>query len=499
MVQHKFNTIIQAIETFSVGVTSLALVKNTNWPEMTITHFSEKANDVRDLTNLTSLIFAPLIETDKISWESYAQANSDLVAEGLDIPQSIHLDVENVGLVQMGPPPYLPGYQVSADEIDTSVVNFDFQSIDIVDSIVDRAQDLNDFQVSETMELAAALSAGRDSPQSLVMQSTFSDFEGDTTVAFVIGVLTWEDLFADILHVDESAESMNIVLKSTCGAVHSYTVAGPKVTYDGPGDRHDSDYTSLRRSGTLGGNPSSDDENACIFSIDIYPTSSMEDSATTNTPGIYSAIVIAVLVGTASFFILYEWLAQRRQAKILAVVARTTALVTSIFPSNVHDRLLGDKKEVEKFEDEVEDEDDLYVVGKQGLKNFLNSESAPKDIPYADSKPIADLFPNTTVMFADISGFTAWSSVREPTQVFTLLETVFQSFDLLARQRKVFKVETVGDSEYPILFLAAFVRNYSHHLIFTFLQAMLLLQVFRSRERITLSSWPVSLVIVCIR
>lgn len=44
-----------------------------------------------------------------------------------------------------------------------------------------------------------------------------------------------------------------------------------------------------------------------------------------------------------------------------------------------------------------------------------------------------------------ISGFTAWSSVREPAQVFVLLETIYQSFDKIAKQRKVFKVETVGD------------------------------------------------------
>lgn len=62
-----------------------------------------------------------------------------------------------------------------------------------------------------------------------------------------------------------------------------------------------------------------------------------------------------------------------------------------------------------------------------------------------DTKPIADLFPNTTIMFADIAGFTAWSSVREPSQVFTLLETVYQAFDTIAKRRRVFKVETVGD------------------------------------------------------
>ena len=48
-------------------------------------------------------------------------------------------------------------------------------------------------------------------------------------------------------------------------------------------------------------------------------------------------------------------------------------------------------------------------------------------------------------MFADIVGFTAWSSTREPSQVFMLLETIFGAFDEIARKRRVFKVETVGD------------------------------------------------------
>jgi len=50
------------------------------------------------------------------------------------------------------------------------------------------------------------------------------------------------------------------------------------------------------------------------------------------------------------------------------------------------------------------------------------------------------------VMFADIAGFTAWCSVREPAQVFVLLETLYGAFDQHARARGVFKVETIGDS-----------------------------------------------------
>lgn len=50
-------------------------------------------------------------------------------------------------------------------------------------------------------------------------------------------------------------------------------------------------------------------------------------------------------------------------------------------------------------------------------------------------------------MFADLVGFTAWASSREPGAVFTLLEKVYGKFDNLANRRGVFKVETVGDCE----------------------------------------------------
>jgi class 3 adenylate cyclase len=37
-------------------------------------------------------------------------------------------------------------------------------------------------------------------------------------------------------------------------------------------------------------------------------------------------------------------------------------------------------------------------------------------------------------------------SIREPKQVFTLLETLYGAFDGIADRRGVFKVETIGDS-----------------------------------------------------
>ena len=62
-----------------------------------------------------------------------------------------------------------------------------------------------------------------------------------------------------------------------------------------------------------------------------------------------------------------------------------------------------------------------------------------------DSNPIADDFNDTSIMFADISSFTYWSSQHSPIEVFTLLESLFCEFDTIADKMGVYKLSTVGD------------------------------------------------------
>jgi hypothetical protein len=60
-------------------------------------------------------------------------------------------------------------------------------------------------------------------------------------------------------------------------------------------------------------------------------------------------------------------------------------------------------------------------------------------------KPIADLYPNTTVLSADIAGFTAWSRKENPNKC-SLSKYVYHGFDMLQLGAcDVFKVGTIGD------------------------------------------------------
>jgi class 3 adenylate cyclase len=175
-------------------------------------------------------------------------------------------------------------------------------------------------------------------------------------------------------------------------------------------------------------------EEFCPKTLSVYPSQEMEDDYVTSDPILLTVAALLIFVFTSMVFFLYDWLVERRQKKVMRTAVQSTAIVSSLFPSQVRDRLFP-------IEDAKEDAD----KGKNP-KGFRATDRAADSGAKAAYSPVADLYPEATVMFADIAGFTAWSSVREPKQVFTLLETLYGAFDTIADRRGVFKVETIGDS-----------------------------------------------------
>ena len=181
---------------------------------------------------------------------------------------------------------------------------------------------------------------------------------------------------------------------------------------------------------------------ACLYTYQISPSNAFEETFRSNLPIVFAFVVATIFLAMAFTFFIYDSFVSRRNAKVMGAAIRSTAIVSELFPSSVRDRIYApadaangvgsSSSKLRRFMD------------KSGTAEDPNNEGDSEAI-ILESKPIADLFPETTVMFCDIAGFTAWSSVREPSQVFTLLETVYRAFDRMAKQRRVFKVETIGD------------------------------------------------------
>jgi hypothetical protein len=62
-----------------------------------------------------------------------------------------------------------------------------------------------------------------------------------------------------------------------------------------------------------------------------------------------------------------------------------------------------------------------------------------------DPSHIADHYENTTILFADIVGFTDKTSLMSPHDVVTMLNNLFSKFDYLVGQYDLNKVKTIGD------------------------------------------------------
>ncbi|CAB9523716.1 Receptor-type guanylate cyclase gcy [Seminavis robusta] len=291
-----------------------------------------------------------------------------------------------------------------------------------------------------------------------------------TVAAILTAYIYWQVYFEDVL--SSSSEPVMAVLENVCGsqAHHehqrsmreddhhqhrqqfTYKIIGEKAEYMGPGDHHDDSYDYLEEStgwhAFLAGTNDKDHlmEGQCLYQVRIYPTKEMEDNLTTNDPVYNMLFVLATFLITSLVFCVYDCFVERRQKAVMTKAIKSTKVVQEMFPENVRERLF------EESTGDTSSSQQHQAGAKQRLRDSscaTNNRSSLESLDDQLSRPrgpmVADLYPNCTVLFADIAGFTQWSSNREPRHVFQLLETLYGAFDRLAKQRKVFKVETIGD------------------------------------------------------
>eukprot|EP00980_Cylindrotheca_fusiformis_P030347 scaffold24674_cov127-Cylindrotheca_fusiformis.AAC.1 len=274
-------------------------------------------------------------------------------------------------------------------------------------------------------------------------------------VATAVARLTFLDYFKNLL--TEKEKGILVVLRSACPRLDDFSVNATKdlpdanvLTYkiDGPDafllgetDMHDPKYDALEVTEVfidLDIDPALVPGFTCAptLTLHVYPSEEFEDSFHSSKPIIYTMVVALIFVFTSIVFLLYDFLVGRRQRKVMDRIIQQDIVVSNVFPSAIRERLYQHQHQGHHDDKKRADQDD--TIG--GFDNTFDS-----GLPTSDSAPLADLFPSVTVVFADIAGFTAWSSAREPQQVFVLLESIYSAFDRIAYRHSVFKVETVGD------------------------------------------------------
>lgn len=516
--QSKNNAIssLAVLESLSKTVTSLAMFANESWPLISLPHFEIRASDYLDISGAQQIAFAPIVqEEEREPWEAYTTAHQDWIQDGLDLEyelvmsrQEPEIEAEasssidentevatpgtnmngfaSIGKAQpiqetvwayeekthrpataTNKGPYIPLWQSYPAPRNSFVVNYNLLSSPVFTELIYTATVKRRAVLSDIIDNFVLFGTSQSvaiDPKSVVIQPIFSSFDANSnTVGFMVVVIPWYIYFNDVL--SKGANSVICVLRNSCGEDFSYEVSGPEATFLGVGDFHDpnwdhmevsSQFATLQDTNGPGQYHSLNHqvESMCNFSLHVYPSQAMHDSFESATPIYITLAVVGIFAFTTLVFLLYDVLVQRMQSKVVATALKTTAIVTSLFPAQVHERL---------FESAVADHSSSSAMNqapKYRLRSYLSDEekqqqqqekkrekrgTSVRQSASEKSAPIADLFPECTVMFCDIAGFTAWSSVREPSQVFVLLESVYAAFDDIANRRKVFKVETIGD------------------------------------------------------
>jgi class 3 adenylate cyclase len=408
------------------------------------------------------------------------EAADDLAAQKLITPMIFKVDPATGSVaLEDGPGPYAPIWQHAPVLPIAQLVNFNSWSHPT------RARELTALVQTQQPLLSSAadfrdddpLTASRKSVMNLFlnrwMNGTYEYEEGPVSDVYfpifdhngpdkqIKSVLTayvyWQSFFSDIL--PEDAMGIIVSLRNSCNQSFSYEVNGKTASYLGKGDLHDPKYNHMMVEtgwGAVFGSENVPDDisptsstTQCFYKVQIYPSEATEEQFTTATPGIFAIVLAAVFCFTSAVFLLYDWCVARRHRVVETSAAKSGAVVRSLFPQKVVERLYdsADKKDEKQVNPSSSMTKNMSTSSGEFLTNHANLQ-LEEDLSYGNietSDPIADLYPHCTVFFADIAGFTKWSSNRVPTEVFRFLETLYSAFDKVANSQNVFKVETIGD------------------------------------------------------
>lgn len=228
-------------------------------------------------------------------------------------------------------------------------------------------------------------------------------------VAVLLVGIYWRSYFVNIFAPGNPA--IQIVLENSHNQSYTYVVEGSSASFVGVGDLHDETFSNKKMSYDITSLPEnavgSDSAPFCTYTIHVYPTKQVEQFYKTRAPLTFALSMASVFFLTSIFFLLYDLCVGLRQAKVLKRAQQAGSLVQNLFPTDVRKRLYQEQ-EVKEQQHEEEQQKPMWALKKR--KNSGVDKVADAD----SSTAIAKGYPECTVLFADLKGFTNWSASRTP-------------------------------------------------------------------------------------
>jgi hypothetical protein len=367
------DTTFTALDVLAASLVGHAQETNQVWPLVTVPFFGRTASKVLTLSKLKLLAILPLISPQtRREWEEYSirQGKSwidkDLALMETDPnyfgPRYYDYEEDGVLFNDFGDIPYnttrymLPNWQnypVYSSENEPPY-NFDYMSVSFPDSMevtlekgtatITEAYLLPDpdnaIQVEETalwIEWLRNFVTPQEDPSEPVSDIYYPFYNVTDTVAppqppsqhLPVGILTgtffWRDMIVDIM--PQASDGIVVVFKNTCNVDFTYQIDGPKTTFLGRGDLHDSEFDDMRISSNIqnlrdfrlpesGYSGPRLDEEFCPFSFHIYPTQEMKNTFLSNDPILFGVGTALIFFFTSAMFLVYDFCVKRQQKKL---------------------------------------------------------------------------------------------------------------------------------------------------------------------------------------
>lgn len=291
----------------------------------------------------------------------------------------------------------------------------------------------DDSSVSSSIDSSGySVSVDADSiPHAVLITPVWNNFDKTAVAGVVFGIIPWDFYLTDLL--PEEVDNIVCVVQSTCGHSFTFLIHGPHAELLVKDDTHDPKFENMAVHIELekgfGGDSSHSEDNFyadddkdeyCHFTLSVYPSEAFESAYKSNDDSIKFIILLVCIFATlALFFFIFLWFVQRRQNKVVKLATRTTAIVSNLFPEAVRNRILKQAAE-EAAKDDSSSANNSGGKASRAMKSILQEvkggagigkASAGKNnntaISILKDAPIADLYPDCTVGFFDLVGFTA--------------------------------------------------------------------------------------------
>jgi hypothetical protein len=434
---------LEAVGALTTQIQAHAINSNSTWPFVTVPFFEEQVDVMKSLTDAFGVLLFPVVSNVvRAEWEAYSLQNVHWINESfatqmeiyglsdqlLPLPNETWFDVLwGEGYENDQNPDFSSGiseqifgypdddttdyFPIVHDTIDlyfpqwqVAPMSWYYQST--VNSNYGGYEDfLNSTLISiETGNAVLGVAWTDDLAPGYIttmIYPIFDKFHGDdrTVVAFLGADIFWQDYLTDIL--PNNAKGIYVVIENSLGEIFTYQLDGKDVEFVEDGDLHDKAYDSMEVTFLFGEHlqepvTSESYTGAPLYggfiqyTFHIYPSQQLEDEYVTNKPIVYTVMTIAVFLFTAFIFVIYDCLVERRQKLVMDTAIKSDAIVSSLFPSQVKERLYNNGEDETEHAKESDNEEN----------NMTAKIESPRTANRMEGPPIAELYEASTIFFA---------------------------------------------------------------------------------------------------